>query len=123
MAWQMRYGFIPEGMMVLHKCNNPSCVNVDHLYLGNHDKNMADRMAAGNYKKDDEHPRSVVTPKMVYRIMEMKEKNDCQIGRELGISRDVVRRIRLGRSWTKITGGPLVELGRSTGRPKKQPAA
>jgi hypothetical protein len=32
--WAIQKGHIPDGICVLHKCNNPSCCNVDHLYLG-----------------------------------------------------------------------------------------
>ena len=39
-AWMMTYGPIPDGMDVMHKCDQPSCVNPEHLELGNHKKNM-----------------------------------------------------------------------------------
>lgn len=46
-AWTIKRGPIPKGMKVLHKCDNPSCVNPEHLFLGTSKDNTADMMAKG----------------------------------------------------------------------------
>jgi len=48
-SWEIFFGPIPEGYMVLHKCNNPSCVNPYHLYTGNNCDNMLDASRAGTH--------------------------------------------------------------------------
>lgn len=46
-SWEILKGPIPEGKMVLHKCDNRKCVNPNHLYLGDNSSNMRDRSQRG----------------------------------------------------------------------------
>ncbi len=47
MAWELSFGPIPDGLWVLHTCDNPPCCNPAHLFLGTHAANMADMKAKG----------------------------------------------------------------------------
>lgn len=47
MAWQAVNGPIPAGLGVLHKCDQPSCINPAHLFLGTQADNMADKARKG----------------------------------------------------------------------------
>ncbi len=46
-AWELAHGSIPEGMSVLHHCDNPPCVRHDHLFLGTQADNLEDMDAKG----------------------------------------------------------------------------
>ncbi len=55
-AYRIVKGDIPDGGLVLHRCDNPPCVNPDHLFLGNHSDNRWDAVAKGRVLRGDAHP-------------------------------------------------------------------
>lgn len=58
-AWERTYGPIPEGMGVLHKCDNPPCINPDHLFLGTPEDNVQDMFKKGRQRD----PHSGIEPR------------------------------------------------------------
>jgi hypothetical protein len=62
-SFEFTYGVIPQGMQVLHHCDNPNCVNPEHLFLGTNSDNVADKVKKGRAArlKGEENPAAKIT--------------------------------------------------------------
>lgn len=104
-AWRMFKCEIPEGMSVLHKCDNPICVNPSHLWLGTQSDNCHDMWRKGRAK-----PKTLLGEKhgmsrlKLEQVIDIKTSKDSGIvlAKKYGISPTTVCDIRRGRSWTHV---------------------
>lgn len=63
LAWTRARGPIPAGLCVLHRCDQPACVNVEHLWLGTNADNMADKVAKGRQSRGPSAKHRQRTPR------------------------------------------------------------
>ena len=95
LVWVEENGPIPDGLCVLHRCDNPPCINIEHLFLGTRPDNTNDMMAKGRqrngYRKISESQR--------YEIRRRRERGESLpvIARAVGVSLDSVWRISRAR--------------------------
>jgi hypothetical protein len=69
-SWQIHFGPITKDQIVCHKCDNPSCVRPDHLFLGTHLDNMHDKIR----KNRSFHPSKIITNDMISEIRNLSGK-------------------------------------------------
>jgi hypothetical protein len=129
-AWIKAYGPIPDGLVVCHSCDNPPCVNLDHLWLGTVADNNRDRAAKGRSARNiSPHPgeangRAILTVAQVEEIRDLHEREGrklrarprtgltrAQIAGRFGVSPPTVDAILSGRNWKG--GATIQSLGRS----------
>jgi hypothetical protein len=94
LSYEKHIGTIPTGLYVLHKCDVPSCVNPDHLFLGTHQDNMADATKKGRRAKN-------LTPEVVDGIRDALARGGSlrAVATQFGTSPASVQAIRLGVAW------------------------
>lgn len=115
-AWVICNGQIPEGLCVLHRCDNPPCVNPSHLFLGTQEENAKDRHSKGRTKepiqraKGHSHGMAKLTSGLVESIRKKRKSGIFLevIAAEFQITVTQVLRICSGKHW-KDAGGPLTK--------------
>lgn len=98
-----------RGKFVCHRCDNPKCVNPEHLFLGTLQDNVADmvgkkRQASGeriHAAKGEESPNAKLKPEDVFAIRSDRRKHK-EIAQTYGISTGLVSHIKSGRAWKHL---------------------
>lgn len=87
----------------LHSCDNPSCVNPDHLRAGTHQENMDDRerRGRGGRLKGARHGSAKLSEAQVRYILESQEPG-ANIARRFGVSKSTIYAVRKGTNWKSV---------------------
>lgn len=97
LAYLLAHGEQISGWVVRHSCNNPPCVNPDHLKLGTQADNMADRKASGHYGVPWRDAKCKLSRGDVRAIRASFAKS-VDLARAYAVSVSAISRIRLGKS-------------------------
>ena len=112
-AHQLSYliykGEIPAGVFVCHTCDNPKCVNPDHLFLGSAKDNQQDMKAKGRSTFGERNPGVKLTEERVQEVLRLLRDGVTQmrIAKMVGISQMQVSRINRGERWNHLNSSPV----------------
>ena len=99
-AYQLAYNVeLASNQLVCHSCDNPPCINADHLFLGTHIDNMRDMVAKGRHA-------SKLSERNVYEIQEMLRCGEKQneIAQMFDVGHVTIHSIAIGKQWARLTG-------------------
>jgi len=105
-AWELKKGRpIPDGQCVLHHCDNPLCVNPDHLFDGTHADNVRDRDGKNRQARGVQHGQSKLTDDDVRQIRRDSADGMTQreIAKKFGVSQRAIFFVLRGVTWKHVT--------------------
>lgn len=106
-SWELHHGPIPHGdghhgTCVLHRCDNPPCVNPDHLFLGTIADNIADKVAKDRHTRGETHRNSKYSDDII-RQVRVATGLQREIADRFGMSQSRVSVIRGKKAWAHVT--------------------
>lgn len=105
-SYELHNGPIPDGLEVLHECDNPPCVNPAHLFLGTHQDNMDDMHSKDrhNAAKGESVGGAKLTEDQVRQIRQRRTNGETGVtlAKEYGVSAAVISKVHLRQTWRHV---------------------
>lgn len=107
-SYELHNGPIPDGLWVLHRCDNPPCCNPYHLFLGTDADNVADMMAKGRHGYTGSRGESNAFAKLteadvaLIRALYSQGMERREIGEQFDVAQNTVNRVIRRESWRHV---------------------
>jgi hypothetical protein len=106
-AWEIKYGPIPKGLDVLHRCDNPPCCDPEHLFLGTRADNAHDMIAKGRAMRGERNNQAKLTETDVLEIRRIyvrgsRKFGSCALGHYFGVTNSTIGGIIRREYWTHV---------------------
>lgn len=107
-SWELHFGTIPQDKEVCHRCDNPRCVNPNHLFLGTHRDNMDDAVAKHRMAHGSNHCCAKLSEQDVVEIRALRHDGVAQrtIARMFGVTHSAIEKIDNGQNWKHVSSQP-----------------
>ncbi len=108
LSYEMFIGQITNGLWVLHKCDNPLCINPDHLFLGTKDDNDADCKSKGRHSFGTRNGSAKLTEEEIMQIrykFEVEKQSMLGLAKQFNVSDTHISRIVKGKIWKHLSTG------------------
>ena len=103
-SWFIHHGDIPEGLLVCHHCDNPTCVNPSHLFIGTQSDNIKDAFSKGrkfNYAGEDHYASKLSLSEVEY-IRNRYANGNCtqvELAKKYSMTQSAISRIINHKRW------------------------
>lgn len=116
-VYELYKGDFPKNLFVCHTCDNPLCINPEHLYIGDNAENGRNRKRRNRQAKGSKIGQSKLNETQVLEIKQLLIEGKLslrQIGNRFGVSATTITLINNGKSWTHVEGiGATIDINRS----------
>jgi hypothetical protein len=105
LSYGWAFGDIPDELWVLHRCDNPACVNPAHLFLGTPKDNTVDALKKGRLPRGERHDMARLTADQVRQIRKRAQgERRCQrrLAREYGVDHRTIQEVLNYKTWKEI---------------------
>ena len=96
------YGRIDAGMVICHKCDNPSCVNPDHLFIGTTKENFQDMLSKGRDKMVGSRNNKAKLNEDQVAFIRQSTLSALALSIEFSVSKSAIKRIKNGTQWRHV---------------------
>lgn len=105
--YEEKYGKIPKGLVLRHKCDNPPCINVNHLEIGTHQDNIKDRVERNRSARGEKNGFAKLTAESVIEILKkLKRGISCiALAKEYEVTDVTIGNIKLKKTWRHVNLG------------------
>lgn len=102
-SWQLHRGPVPVGLLVLHRCDTPACVNPSHLFLGTQPDNIRDKVAKRRHAHGITTKGCKLNPAKVREIRASLESHKS-LALLYGVSRVTISNVKTRHTWRYVDG-------------------